>query len=155
MNGGGFAGRNLPVRLKAPEMIEAHHIEQGERGSEAVDPPFVTGGGQQVPAINRISPELSGGAEIIRRNAGNYGRAAQIVEIEKFGVGPDVRAIVRNINGDVAHEADGALLAIPLELIPLLKEFELPILVGIHFWRQLRGHFVHSLRISPTKPRIP
>src|ERR1700678_603312 len=136
-------------------MIETHHVEQGERGSEAIDPPLVTRGGQQVPAINRISPKLSGSAEIIRRYAGNYRGAALIVEIEKFGMGPDVRAVVRNINRDVPHEADGALLAIFLERAPLPKKFELPILLAIQFRPQFRRQLVHSLQISPAKPRIP
>ena len=135
VDGGRFAGGNLPVRFKAAEMIEPHHIEKRERGTEALDPPLVSAGGQQVPAINRVPPELSRGAEIIRRHTGDYGRAALIVEIEQIGMGPHIRAVVRNIDREVAHETDTALLAISLELFPLLEELVLPILVGLHLRR--------------------
>src|SRR5713101_9106200 len=101
-------------------MIESHHIEKRERGTEALDPPLVSAGGQQVPAINRIPPKLPGGAEIIRWHAGDHGRAALIIEIEQIGMSPDVGAVVRNIDRDVTHETDAALLAIGLEILPLL-----------------------------------
>ena len=48
---------------------------------------------------------------------------------------PHIRAVVRNIDREVAHETDSALLAISLEMFPLLEEFELPILEGLHFRR--------------------
>ena len=155
LNGGRFAGGNLPVRFKAAEMIESHHIEKRERGTEALDPPLVSVGGQQVPAINRIPPKLSGGAEIIRRHAGDHGRAALIVEIEQIGMSPDVRAVVRNIDRDVAHETDAALLAIGLEMFPLLEEFELPILVGFQFRRQFPRPLAHGMRVSLANLRVP
>src|SRR5208337_4252538 len=147
--------RNLPVGLKAAEMIEAHHIEKRERSTKALDPPSVSAGGQQVPAINRIPPKLSGGAEIIRRHAGDHGRAALIVEIEKIGMSPHVRAVVRNIDRDVAHETDAALLAINLEMLPLLEEFELPILVRVQFRRQLPRPLAHGMRFSLANLRVP
>ena len=136
-------------------MIEAHHIEKRERATEALDPPLVSAGRQQVPAINRIPPKLSGGAEIIRRHAGDYGGTALIVEIEQLGMSPDVRAVVRNIDRDVTHETDAALLAIGLETLPLLEEFELPILEGLQFGRQFFRPLAHRMRVSFAYLRIP
>ncbi len=48
------------------------------------------------------------------------------IEAEEIGAGPDVGAIVRDINGDVAHDADVALAAIGAEGLPLTGEFPLP-----------------------------
>jgi hypothetical protein len=44
---------------------------------------------------------------------------------------PDVGAVVRDTDWHVAHESDAALLAICLEMFPLLEEFELPILESL------------------------
>src|ERR1035441_1327450 len=64
-----FVARYLPIRFKAAEVVEPHHIEHGEGCAKALDPPLISIGGQQVPAINRISPKLSRGAEIIGRHS--------------------------------------------------------------------------------------
>src|ERR1019366_7740732 len=132
-----------------------HHIEKRERGAKALDPPLVSAGGEQVPAIDRIPPELSGSAEIIGGHAGDYGRVAPIIEVVEIGMSPCGRAVVRHIDRDVAHEADAALLAISLELLPLPEEFELPILVGHQFRRQLSGPLTPRPRVALANLRIP
>src|SRR5271165_518089 len=68
---------------------------------------------------------------------------------------PDIRAVMRNIDGNIPHETDTALLAIILELLPLLEEFELPILVLLHLRRQLFRPLGYRLRIPHANPRIP
>ena len=155
VNGGRFAGGNLPVSFETPEMVEAHHIKKRKRGTEALNPPLVSAGSQHVPAIDRIPPKLSGSAEIIRRHAGNHGRLSLIIEIEQIGMSPDVRAVVRNIDGDIAHETDAALLAILPETLPLLEEFELPILEGLYLWRQFPRPVAHSTRVSLANLLVP
>jgi hypothetical protein len=68
---------------------------------------------------------------------------------------PDVRAVVRNIDRDVAHETDAALLAISLEMLPLLEEFELPILVSFQFRRQFLDHSLTAVRVSLANLCVP
>jgi len=61
---------------------------------------------------------------------------------------PDICAVVRNIDRDVAHETDAALPAINLELLPLLEEFELPKLVSVHFRHQSPRPLAQGMRVS-------
>ena len=68
---------------------------------------------------------------------------------------PHVRAVVRNIDRDVTHETDAALLAISLQMLPLLEEFELPILVGFQFRRQFPRPLAHGTRVSLANLRVP
>jgi hypothetical protein len=68
---------------------------------------------------------------------------------------PDVGTVVRDIDGDVTHKTDAALLAIGLELIPLLEKFELAILMSLQFRRQFPRPFAHGMRVSFPNLRIP
>src|ERR1700760_2007945 len=100
-----FARGNLPVSLEAAKVIEANHVEKRKRRAKAVDPPLVARGGEHIPAIDRIPPELARGAEIIRGNSRDDGGRAIGVEVEKLGVRPYVGAIVGDVDGNVSHEA--------------------------------------------------
>ncbi len=68
---------------------------------------------------------------------------------------PDVRAVVRNIDREVTHETDTELLAIGLEMFPLLEKFELPILVGLHFRREFSRPLADRMRVSLADWRVP
>src|ERR1700690_2957082 len=152
---GGLAAGNFPVSFEAAEVVEPDHIEERERSAEAIDPPLVSGRGEHIPAINRISPGLAGGAEVVGRNAGNDGRRAVRVEVKEIGMRPDVGAVMRDVDGNVAHEADAAILTVRLEAIPLPKEFELPIFEGLDFRSKPLRPLAHSLRIAAVKRGVP
>ena len=77
------------------------------------------------------------------------------VEIEQLGMGPDIGAVVRNIDWDVAHETDAVLRALGLEMLPLAKELKLPELKGVDFRGEFPRPLTHRMRISPTNLRIP
>ena len=61
--------RNFPILHQAPEMIDANDIENLEQGSDALDPPAKSLALEFMPVIKGIAPELTFGAEIIRRYA--------------------------------------------------------------------------------------
>ena len=48
---------------------------------------------------------------------------------------PDVGAIVRHVDWDIAHDADAAAVAVEFELLPLPKKLELSKLVNVYFRR--------------------
>ena len=50
-------------------MVDAQDIYQGKGAADAFDPPGIAGLGNAFPVVVWIAPELSGGAEAVRRRA--------------------------------------------------------------------------------------
>ena len=75
--------------------------------------------------VERVAPALAGGREVVRWDAGDARGQALLVELEDFGVGPDVGAIVADEDGNVAEDADFAVGAVAAKGAPLLGEEEL------------------------------
>src|ERR1700752_4695794 len=119
------AGWNFPVSLETAEMIQSHEIEESERRSNAIDPPPVTGVGGYVPPIKRVSPQLASRAEIIRRNTRNGGRLALLIQSEQLRMRPDIRAVVSDVDRDVAHDAYATTTAMSFKVFPLSEELKL------------------------------
>ncbi len=61
--------RDFPVTDKTPEMIEAKDVKKTQVMRDAIEPPSIPCRLETIPAKGRISPELAGLAEIVRRNA--------------------------------------------------------------------------------------
>src|SRR6266496_5757348 len=78
----GCARWNVPCGRETAEVIQANCIHVSEQGTQAVDRPAITGCAKRIPVVNRIAPQLSLRAEIVRWNAGNEARAAILVEQE-------------------------------------------------------------------------
>ncbi len=120
-------------------MIQPDHIHHFKCRAKSIQPPAVTVLGQRVPAINRIAPQLAGLAEIIRRHAGDHRGIALRVQLKILPIGPDVGAVVRDINRQVAHDPDAALARIFAQLSPLLEEDELQKLLRSDWRGELLG----------------
>src|SRR5207248_8840838 len=99
-----------PIRFKSTKVIEARHIEQLERGAKPIDPPPIAALRQQIPSINRISPELAGGTEIVRRHTRNRSGISILVQLKQLAMTPHIRAVMRHIDRDVPHNADAQLM---------------------------------------------
>ena len=78
-----------------------------------------------------------------------------VVELKQVRVGPDVGAIVRDIDWDVPHDANVAPLAVGLELFPLTKELKLPVLVGLDPRREFRRPRPDCQRLAAANRRVP
>src|ERR1700722_4116081 len=155
VDGRWISPRNFPVGFEAAKVIESHHIKKRERAAKAIDPPFVSVCSEAVPAVDRITPELSRGAEIIWRDARDHGWPAAIIEIKQLRTCPHIGAVVRHIDRNIAHHANSALPRIIFELSPLLEEFELPILVGVDLGREFAGPFTNRIRFARTDLCVP
>ena len=114
--------RHLPVTLEAAEVVDAHHVEQGEGGAQATDPPLVARGSQRLPVVDGIPPELAGGAEVVGGDAGLHAEAPVLVQLEELAVRPDVGRVVRDVDGEVAHQRDAAIGASLLQGLELAEE---------------------------------
>src|SRR2546428_458217 len=114
--------RDLPVGLEPAEVVEADEVHEPERGAEALDPPRVAGPVHLLPAVERVAPELAGGAEVIGRHAGHERRRPVGLELEQLGVRPHVRAVAGHEDRDVAHDRHLPLAAVVLQPLPLGEE---------------------------------
>ncbi len=96
-----------------------------QRGTKTVQPPAIAVASQRVPSIDRIAPQLARRAEIIRRNARHSSRISASVQVKVLRIGPDIGAIVSDINRQIAHDAHSALPRIFSQRSPLCEENEL------------------------------
>ena len=105
-------------------MVNSGNIYLAECTQKAVGPPIQQSVSHllfsAVPPIERISPSLSGFAEIIWWNAGNTSGAICFWgEFEEFLVSPYIRTIKSNVDGQITNQFDIILLCVPPEGIPL------------------------------------
>src|SRR5205085_7825208 len=121
----GFGGRDLPIGLKAPEVVDANNVAVSECLPHALHPPVVSAVADRVPTIKRIAPTLPGLAECVGRHAGDIGRAQVRIQVIKVRMGPHVGAVIADEDGDVADDLDAAAVARPPHRTPLLEEKEL------------------------------
>src|SRR5690606_15802505 len=83
------------------------------------DPPRKTLLRMAVPAIERIAPELSGRTEVVGWHACDHPGAQVLVEVEQLRMRPDVRAVHRDEDRQVADDAHLPLVGMALEAGPL------------------------------------
>ena len=122
VDGGLFLGGNRPVGFEPAEVIEPNHVMERERTTHASDPPVEAAVAQRVPAVQRISPALTGGREVVGRHAGDADHAAVLVQLEDLRVSPDIGAVVADKDGDVAEDTDVAHVCVLAKRAPLLVE---------------------------------
>ncbi len=122
---GWVLGRNLPAGLETAEVVEADDVAGCDGPLHALDPPVVAAGLERVPVVERIAPALAGFAESIGRNAGDHLGREIGLEAEDIGMGPDIRAVVADKDGDIANDADAALGTVTPQRLPLLEEGKL------------------------------
>src|ERR1700757_2514125 len=119
------AGGNVPSGREAAEVIQPNRIYVGEQGTYSIDRPAITRRTQRVPVVNRIPPQLSLRAEIVRRNACQEARPAILIKQEQFGVSPDITGIRRYKEWQIADESHALGMCKVLELISLAKQQKL------------------------------
>ena len=137
MDRGRLTCGNFPISFKAAEMVETHHVEHLERCPHALNPPTKTISQHPLPVVERITPELSGGAEIVRRYAGHNNRPPIRLELELIRISPDICRVLRHKDRNIANEADAALVAIGLERKPLPEEKKLIELMRLNLLVQI------------------
>ena len=130
-----------------------------EQRTEAIDPPGVAGLTKCVPAIVRVPPELTGGAEIIRRHAGQLGGLAIGVELEQFPSRPHVRTVVRDEDRQVPDDFDRTRVTLLAHAPPVIEEEKLCQLVRANLSLaplrpcRDRGRFAPGDVRRPCRPR--
>ena len=123
--GGGVAEGHGPVALKAPEVVDADHVEELLRPLDAADPPAEAVGLVGVPVVERVAPELAVLGEGVGRDAGDLLGHAVLVQLEVPGLGPDVGGVQGHVDGHVPDEADAPVVGVIPQRVPLAEEQEL------------------------------
>ncbi len=113
------------IFLETAEMVQPDDIGRLERRAHPLDPPAVPGALHLLPTVERVPPELPGGAEIIGGDAGNGEGKPPFVQVEERAVGPDVGAVMGDKNREVADDADPPPAAVGPQFAPLPEELEL------------------------------
>ena len=153
--------RDFPVGLEAPEVVDPDHVDLLQQGAQTVDPPGVAFGRVHVPAVERIAPELARGAEVVRRHPRHARRPAALVEEEQVRPRPDVGAVVRDEDRDVADQSDPLFGTCLAQFFPSARRRRTGRTGGTASCsailslpsRQRRGLAGHQLRL-PLEPRL-
>lgn len=93
VDGAAFLRGYLPAGFEAPEMVDAHPVEQLQLALHAFPPPAEAVLLHAVPVKQGVAPALAQFGEVIRRYPGHHGLLALCVEQEAFAPCPDVGRI--------------------------------------------------------------
>jgi hypothetical protein len=149
---------HAPVGGEAAKVVDSEAVEQGCRRTHATNPPGIAGLLHVVPVVDRVAPELTVLAEVVRRNASYAARSALFVQLKLLGRAPDVRTVQRNIDGQIAHNLNAVTVGVGFQPCPLFKEQPLNKLVEANAFFQAfargiqSGLFAHTRFIRPFAP---
>ena len=139
---------HCPVALQAPEVVDTDDIEETAGSLYPADPPAEAIPFHGVVVVEGIAPQLSVGAEIIRRHTGNLCGNVALPQLEKLRFRPHVGGVHGHIDGKVADDLDAQTVDVFPQGDPLAVEEELEVAVEIHILLELLGVARHCLRLS-------
>src|SRR5258705_791550 len=116
------SGGYVPGGGECAEMVQADRCHVSQQGAQAVDGPAVTGTTKRVPVIDGVAPELSLGAEVVRRHTGNDAWSVARVQQEQLRVGPHIARIRGNEKRQVADQAHALGMGMVLQALRLTKQ---------------------------------
>ena len=100
-------------------MVQAHIVVQLEGAAQPLGPPHVAIMVHMAPAKGGVAPDLSGLGETVGRGAGNLCGRTRIIKLEHLGFTPGIGGVIRDVHGNIADNANAALVGVALELAPL------------------------------------
>ena len=108
------------------------------------------------PVVERVAPELAGGAEVVGRHAGDGQRPAVVVELEQLLVGPDVGAVEGDEDRHVADDLHaGARWRMPCSAAHWRKNDELHEALACDRRCQPRARRRQRVRLAQPQRRRP
>ena len=107
------------------------------------------------PIIQGISPKLAGCAEIVRRNAGHHAGLTIRTQKKQSRIRPDIGAVVRDKNGNIANQLDVALPAISSQTLPLVFEQKLNDFRAPNFFCEFFASGGESIRLTLSQLQPP
>ena len=134
-------GRDGEEFVKSPEMIDPDDVKELAAFADAADPPVIPFRGMAVPVVERIAPQLPVRRKAVRRHAGDQTDPSALVEHKEVAMRPEVGAVMRDVDRDVADDPDALRSGIRSQRLPLLQELILDIFVKCDFPLQLLRPF--------------
>ena len=92
--------------------------------------------------VERIAPQLTVLAEVVRGYAGYSRRIPLLVQLEQLLMGPTVCAVMSHEHGHVPQDCNALIPSVPVQAVPLPEEDVLEQLVMVHAAGQL--HLVET-----------
>ena len=120
--GGGITVWNGIVFIKSAEVVDADHIVDFRLVSNTVYPPLVPGFFHVVPVEKRVSPKLTVSGKSIGWASGNFDWTKVFIKLEFFRVCPNVSAVIRNINRQIANNFYIIFFCICFLPVPLIEK---------------------------------
>ncbi len=155
LNGGVVRGRDAPVFVEASEVVESDDVEQLKRAPQSLRPPFEAALCHPVPPVDRVSPQLALGAEVVGRHAGHHGGGAVVVEPEALLVSPHVGTVGGDVDGQVPEQPDVTGVAVGLQGRPLAVKEVLPVDVSLDRRFVLLAGASKGVRVAAHQGRGP
>ena len=75
-----------------------------------------------IPAVQRISPQLSGSRKSVRRASCHRKGRALLIKLEQLGIRPGIRAVKSYIDRNITDNTDSVFIGIIFQLFPLCAE---------------------------------
>ena len=121
-NRGRTGSGNLPVGIEGPEVIETDDIKEIFIISKAAEPEGKAVFLHILPVIDRVSPALAGGREVIGRHPGDKAGISVFVQQEVGTSAPAFGAVEADIERNVSHDLNAFGIGVFLELLPLFQD---------------------------------
>src|SRR5690606_29395357 len=106
-------------------MVDTNKVKHIHIKTQACHPPVELTLFQTLPVKNRISPQLSGFTEVIRRNSTNKSWIKIFIEIKNIGICPNIRTIRGNIHRNIANYFNTFFVGIFFQTMPLPEKLPL------------------------------
>ncbi len=152
--------RNCVIGVEATEVIDPDDVIQLCQILNPSQPPVIPGVFVIVPVIQRVAPQLSIGAESIRRTAGHSDRLPVFIQLEELGMAPGIHRVQGDINRQVADDVDSFSIRVVPEFLPLLEEQILNRFIEVNILAVLLRQTGHGLSavvpfvIFPLQPGL-
>ena len=129
-------------------MIEPNDVVQSKIATNTGNPPIESPLLKHTPLVQRVSPLLPRGRKVVRRHARDAYGSALVVQFKEITMGPDIRAVIADKDGDIAQYFDFAFGAVSTQSSPLFAEEELDHLLDREFATGLVQERSHGICVS-------
>jgi hypothetical protein len=100
-------------------MIEAEEVVELKLALQPVHPPPESSEAMEPPSIDRSSPELAGGREVIRGHSTLLQQPALTIQGKQPSPAPGIGAVVGHIERDISEKGDAKPMGLRLQALPL------------------------------------
>ena len=116
---------HLVVAVEAAEVVDADDVVKRKGGADAADPPGVALRLVRAPIVHGVAPQLAGRRKVVGRHPRHAAGGAVFVEFEEVRVGPHVGRVRRDVQRQVADDADAQPVDVGAQVRPLAAELVL------------------------------